>query len=317
MRILLTGASGFIGSHVAERLLGGGHAVAALLRPSTDAWRLRAVLPQLVRINGDLHDLAAVTAAVGAFRPDAVVHTAWQGVAGAERNAEEQQEANVPPTLELVRLAARVGAGTFVGLGSQAEYGPQNCRLREDAPPRATTAYGRAKLRAGQEAARLAAETGLRFAWLRVFSTYGPRDNAAWMIPSLIRALLRRERPALTAGTQLWDYLYVTDAAEAITRVVETQAAAGVYNLGSGQAVPLRAVVERIRDLVDPALPLGFGEVPFRPDQVMHLEADIERLEATTGWRPEVNLEDGLRMTVEEARRGGSTAPGAAKDTPG
>ena len=118
------------------------------------------------------------------------------------------------------------------------------------------------------------------------------------MIPYLILKLLNREKPALTPGTQVWDYLYAEDAARAIEGVALCSSAAGVFNLGSSNPREIRDIVKLVRDQVDPALPLGFGEVPFRPDQVMHLEADITRLRVQTGWLPTVGLEDGIQQTV-------------------
>lgn len=298
LRVLLTGASGFIGSHVAAQLLEQGHTVAALLRPQSDTRRIAALLPRLTRISGDLRDLAAAEAPLRAFAPEVVLHLAWHGVTAEHRNDPAQFHDNLPQTLALVRLAARAGARAFIGLGSQAEYGPANARLAEDAPTHPTTFYGLVKLWAGLLGGRIAADHGLRFAWLRVFSTYGPGDHPDWLIPYLVRTLRRGERPALTACEQRWDYLYVADAAEAICRAAECEAAAGAFNLGSGRAVELREVVERVRDLIDPGLPLGFGEVAYRADQVMHLEADITRMMTITGWQPRTTLEEGLRRTV-------------------
>jgi len=317
MRAFVTGATGFIGSHLVERLLRADVAVAILLRPSSNPWRIAALLPRVTVIPGDLHALGAVEAGLREFAPDTLFHLAWKGVAGRERNSPDQIEANLMPTVDLVRLAGRVGCRTWIGLGSQAEYGPQPSVIHEDTPPRPTTLYGVTKLCAGLLAGRLAADAGLRFAWLRVFSVYGPKDNPGWLLPDLISALSRGERFALTACEQHWDYLYVDDAAEAIYRVGVTPDAEGVFNLGSGQARPLRTIVERVRDLIDPCLPLGFGELPYRPDQVMHLQADIARLTRATGWHPTVSLDDGLRRTVAwyRARRdpGASTVPDVAQ----
>jgi nucleoside-diphosphate-sugar epimerase len=131
-----------------------------------------------------------------------------------------------------------------------------------------------------------------------VFSTYGPLEDLSWMIPYLIRTLLRRERPSLTACEQQWDYLFGPDAADAIWSVAKTTTATGVFNFGSGRANSLRKIVETLRDAIDPNLPLGIGEVPYRPDQVMHLEADIARLTRATGWTPATSLEEGLKQTV-------------------
>jgi nucleoside-diphosphate-sugar epimerase len=90
----------------------------------------------------------------------------------------------------------------------------------------------------------------------------------------------------------------VADAAEAVLMTALATDAQGIFNLGSGQARPLREIVETLRDLVKPGAPLGFGEIPYRPDQVMRLEADISRLQNSTGWRPRTALADGLKKTV-------------------
>jgi UDP-glucose 4-epimerase len=297
LRILLTGATGFVGSCVLRRLLEGGHDVAVLVRPGAAFWRIEDVMDRAERIEGDLTDLPAAEPAIAGFGPESVVHLAWAGVGNSHRNDPAQAD-NIPVALELLHLARRVGASRWVGVGSQAEYGPREGPTREDAPTRPTTLYGVAKLCTCLLAERLCAEFGLRFAWLRLFSSYGPGDDPAWMIPYLIRRLLAGERPALTAGAQRWDYIYVTDAADAVARAAVHADASGVYNLGTGEARPLRSIVEAIRDRIDPSLPLGFGEVPYRPDQVMHLEADVGRLRDGLGWSPRVTLDEGLTRTV-------------------
>jgi nucleoside-diphosphate-sugar epimerase len=103
--------------------------------------------------------------------------------------------------------------------------------------------------------------------------------------------------PKLTAGEQLWDYLHVSDAARAFVAVAQHRAE-GVFNLGSGEAPSLRSTIEHIRDLVSPGAALGFGQVPYRNDQVMRLQAVNSKLRQCTDWQPMVSLNDGLQETV-------------------
>jgi nucleoside-diphosphate-sugar epimerase len=297
MRIFVTGATGFLGSYLVADLLAGGHGVAVLVRPQSDTWRLRDLLPRLEVIGGSVADLSGLAPALRAFNPDAVAHLAWSGVAGADRN-DPAQARNIVATVELAALAADAGVPVFVGAGSQAEYGRYDRAIVESDAAHPTTLYGMAKLAAGGMAGELAAQRGLRFAWLRVFSTYGPKDNPAWLIPSTVAKLRKERRMALTACEQRWGFLHAADAAAAFRAVIETPGAAGVFNLGSPDAPALRDMLMRLRDLVDPAAVLGFGEIPYRPDQVMHLQADVKRL-AALGWAPQVDFAHGLRETVE------------------
>jgi nucleoside-diphosphate-sugar epimerase len=297
MRIFVTGASGFLGSHLVLDLLERGHEVAVLLRPESASWRLAAVHDRLRVIPGALEHLGGLREPLGAFAPEAVVHMAWRGVAGSDRNS-PVQAANVLDTVRLVDLAAEAGAKTFVGAGSQAEYGPYDRAIREDDNPRPTTLYGMAKLAAGSMALRLCEERGLRAAWLRIFSTYGPMDADYWLIPSMIRNLRAGEPMALTACEQRWGFLHARDAAAAFRLAITHDAARGIFNVGSPDAPPLRETVMRLRDLVDPGASLGFGELAYRPDQVMILAADVSRMLAL-GWKAEVPLDEGLCETVD------------------
>jgi nucleoside-diphosphate-sugar epimerase len=211
-------------------------------------------------------------------------------------------DSNIASTVQLAQLASRIGCRAFVGTGSQAEYGPQNRRLAECAATTPTTLYGAAKLAAYHFCRVTLANSGVRLAWMRIFSCYGPKDNPGWLIPGLIESLLNRRCMPLTGGEQMWDYLYAPDAARAIALAGTCERAAGVFNVGSGTVVPLRTVVESIRDQLDPSLPLAFGEVPYQRDQVMHLQADVRKLRHATGWKAETRLNDGLIQTIAWVR---------------
>lgn len=300
-RVLVTGGAGFVGARVVHRLVEQGCAVALLLRETSNTRRLQGVLERCTVLRGDLAHLEAQRAPLQAFAPDGVLHLAWEGVKGADRN-HPMQLSNVSTSIDLFRLTGEIGCASFVGLGSQAEYGLLSGRIDERAPTRPTTTYGAAKLATGCVLERAAAAAGRPFAWLRLFSSYGPDDDPSWLIPYMIRTLLAGERPRLTKAEQIWDYIHVDDVADAIVAAL-LGGANGVFNLGSGEARPLRGIVSTIRDMIDPSLELGFGEVPYRPDQVMHLEADISALKAAAAWHPKIRLEDGLAALVQQLRQ--------------
>jgi len=299
MRAFLTGATGFVGSHLCRLLVESGEEVAVLMRARSSPWRIEDLLDRVSVIRGDIVAIDSYKDELAAFKPDIVYHLGWHGVSNDSRNNAGQVSENLSGGIALAEMAASVGCSAVIGVGSQAEYGPCAGAMDESAPTNPTTLYGAAKLSLYHLCRAALLESEVRFAWIRLFSAYGPMDNPNWMIPYLIDRLLDGKKPSLTLGEQKWDYIYVGDAVGAIASVGRTREAGGVFNLGSGKARPLRGVIESVRDLIDPTMPLGFGEVPYRPDQVMHLEADIRRLVGATGWRPKTDIAEGLRKTIE------------------
>lgn len=295
-RIFVTGASGFVGAATVRKLVKQGRNVAVLLRANSDPWRIASVMPHLEVIRGDLSRLDEVADAVIDFAPQAVAHLAWEGVKGGDRN-HRMQLANVQAAFSLYQLARRAGAAYMVGLGSQAEYGPCSGVIHETTSTNPTTVYGATKLCTGLTLDRLARSENFAFGWLRLFSTYGPGDDPSWLIPYTTLQLLEGNRPALTPAEQVWDYLYVDDVAAGVVAAIDRQIS-GFFNLGSGDPVRLKNIINIVRDHIDPNLPLGYGEIDYRPDQVMHLEADVHALKQATGWRPSVSLEEGIAETI-------------------
>jgi len=297
MRMFLTGGTGFIGAETLRLALEAGHEVLVHVRPDSAEQRLEPFAGRFERLDLNLNDGPALAAALRRFRPEVVLHLAWSGVANNARFDRRQFAENIEPSCTLVEAAAAAGVGAFIGMGSQGEYGAGSA-MREDSLPEPTSLYGAAKIATLYLTRQLAVQAGMRHAWLRLFSTYGPGDNDGWLIPMLITEMLAGRRPRTTLGTQCWDWLHVEDVARGVLAVATTPTATGVFNLGSGRAVRVRDVVERIGDLAAPGMQLVFGEIPFRPDQVMHMEADISRLHQATGWQPRISIEEGLEGTV-------------------
>ncbi len=298
LRCLVTGASGFIGSHLARFLLGQGCQVGILVRPQSNLWRIQDIAKDLQFLTGDLTQVGQVAKELGRFAPDVVFHLGWYGVAGTRRNDASQIDRNLYGSVNLIHAASQAGCRCWIGLGSQAEYGVHNAVISEETLPQPQTLYGVTKLCTGLLGRKLCEEYGMRFGWLRLFAAYGPMDDPNYLIPYVIHTLLKGDKPALTSGEQCWDYLYVRDVVTAIWSLATSPEAHGIFNLGSGAAVNVRYLVKCISDLINPDLPIGFGELAYAPDQIMLLQADIRRLIRATNWVPAVSLAQGLQETV-------------------
>jgi len=298
MRCLVTGASGHVGSFLTQLLVERGHEVSILTRFQSNLWRLGSLAECVRVIRMDTVDADVWRREVMAAAPDTVFHLAWEGVVAGQRDDPAQISRNVANSLSLLETLLKTGCSTWIGMGSQAEYGPCAAILTETTPTSPASAYGVAKLACGNLCRAMCDLAGIRFVWVRLLAAYGPKDDPRRLIPGLIRKLLRRERPALTPGEQRWDYLYITDAAEALYALAQAPAAAGIFNLGSGQAQTVRSIAECIRDIIDPHLPLGLGDLPYPPGQTMLLLAGIERLSSATSWKPRIGMRQGLWDTV-------------------
>lgn len=300
---VITGPTGAIGRALIAELVRRGVRVLAVCRPGSA--RLRAIPDDsLVRIvECDLGRLDTLPNLISE-QYDTFFHLGWASAFGAAaRNDMDAQTGNIRSALEAVRTAHALGCAVFVGAGSQAEYGRVEGLLRPDTPCFPENGYGMAKLCAGQMTRIECEKLGLRHVWARVLSVYGPGDGAGTLISTLIRALLGGEKPSCTEGGQQWDYLYSADAARAFFLLAERGRHGGVYPLGGGAVRPLKDYIRAVRDAIDPALPIGFGEIPYASNQVMYLCADLAALTADTGFTPGTSFEEGIRLTIASMKQ--------------
>lgn len=297
---LITGPTGAIGTALCRRLLDEGMTVYAVIRPRSPRVTALPRHDQLRVVECDASDYQRLPELVE--QADAFFHFAWADTIGPGRNDMPAQIRNIQNTIEAVRAAAAMGCQVFIGAGSQAEYGRVEGVLRAETPVRPENGYGMAKLCAGQMSRVECHRLGLDHIWARVLSVYGPGDGAMTMITGTIQKLLAGEKPALTQGVQKWDYLFSEDAAQAFYLMALRGQNGAVYPLGSGQAKPLKEYIGQLRDTIDPGLPLGLGEIPYGPLQVMHLEADISQLQSDTGFRPITDFSEGIKKTIDWVR---------------
>lgn len=302
---VITGPTGAIGTALIRKLIREDVEVYAVAHPGSRRLSAIPAHPRVHVTELDLTELERLPERVPSG-VDAFYHFAWGKTVGAGRNDMPAQIDNIRRTIEAVRAAAALGCRVFIGAGSQAEYGRVGGVLKPETPCFPENGYGMAKLCAGQMSRVECQQFGIDHIWTRILSVYGPGDGALSMISGVTRQLLAGEKPALTEGRQIWDYLYSDDAAEAMFLLGERGVSGRTYVLGSGTGRPLKEYIELLRDAVDPALPLGLGEIPYGPLQVMHLVADISQLQNDTGFAPRTDFAEGIRVTVEKLR--GETA---------
>ena len=294
MNVILTGATGFVGASLLRLLLEQPDVrVTAVVRPgSTHMGRLPAHAAL------DVVELAPerwseLPERVGRSA-DVFVHGVWRGTRGAARNDEALQQQNVEETKTAFRAACGMGCSVFVGMGSQAEYGPQKTVTREDTVPAPDTAYGRVKLTAFRYCMEEGRKHGVRVYWPRIFSAYGPGDFDGTLLMQAARKMRRGEDAALTACTQMWDFVYVDDVARAMFLLMRGSAEPGAYNIASGDVRVLRDYMEEMRQALGSASELQYGAVPSPAGGLLGICPCIDKLTAL-GWRAQTPFRDGVR----------------------
>jgi nucleoside-diphosphate-sugar epimerase len=290
---LLLGSTGFLGSWAARGLVAAGADVTVLTRPGSSTWRLGPILDRVTRVTADPGEW---TDALAEIAPTTVLSLDWFGVAGADKD-DPRQWSNLDRQAATLAAASRAGVRRFVGVGSQAEYGPHQGVISEQTDTTPVTEYGKAKLAASRALLENGPALGMESAWVRVFSTFGPLDHPYWVLPQLAEKVLRGERAALTDGRQRWSYLAGSDAGRAFATLALTEEVSGVYNLGHPDAPPLRETIETFAGALDALDLLDFGAVEHTPTSVMWLQPDMTRL-STLGWHPELAMEGALAMTA-------------------
>jgi UDP-glucose 4-epimerase len=288
---MVTGGTGFIGSHLVRALLARADEVAVLVRPESDGRRLQGVADRVVILETQSADLQRTAIE---FAPEVTFHLAWAGVHGASRTEAHHLTTNISQTVGIIELAGRAGCTSIVGLGSQAEFGPVAGVIDEGTPAHPDSAYGIGKLAAGLLVEHSAGDHGMRGVWLRLLSAYGPMDEPSYLIPYMIRELLAGRCPALSAGIQPHDTLYCVDVAEALRAAATSDRCRGTYVLASGESPSVREIAEMAREVVAPSLALEFGASAGHPGW----RGSHAKLTQDTGWSPSTPLRIGLTETV-------------------
>lgn len=296
MRVLLTGATGFIGSHVARLLVRESCEVHALVRESSDLWRINDIIPLLHLARCDLMASDRLSAHLERIRPDLCIHLAWYAIPGKYLTALENLSL-LRASIDLASRLATLGCKRFIGIGTCFEYDTSLGYLSETSPTKPHNLYAASKLALQVVLEQLANVTAMEVAWLRLFYQYGPFEDERRLVSSVICSLLRNHEAKVTKGEQIRDFLHVEDVAAAIWAVARSDLS-GPVNIGSGKPVAVRDIVTKIGAILGRSELIAVGALPHNLSDPMFICANNRRLSENTTWVPQYDLEKGLQHTV-------------------
>ena len=299
--VVITGADGFIGSHLCRAYSEAGYDVAALVLPdSPTAGRIKN-LQGVTVLPCDFQNLVGIASQIPQ-EPAAFYHLAWGGVSPEERNSIQVQFPNLQLSLDAVQLAGTIRAKRFVLPGSTMEYMYGDGEITGHDVPTPQNLYGATKIAARYLCEALARQIKVPFIYAVITGVYGAdrRDNN--VIFYVIDQLLSKKKPALTELRQKWDYIHIDDLTQALILIGQKGIPGKCYAVGHGDNISLSEYVIQIRDMIDPALPLGIGEIPYQSECLPRSCIDISELQRDTGFEPKISFPVGINNVIDQIR---------------
>lgn len=302
-KAIITGANGFVGRHVAKAAADSGCRVYAIVREGTDQIDelLRDERITIVRCDMDHYQ------ALPDMIPDQAevfFHFAWEGSAGSKRRDRQCQINNLIRSCDAVEAAARLSCSRFVFAGSIMEYEIETMMQTEQTPP-LSTLYCTAKKTADYMCRTIANARGVDYVCGLISNIYGPGERSPRLINTSIRKLLNGEHAAFSAGNQLYDFIYITDAAKCFVAIGDKGHANKTYYVGSRAPKPLKEFLCELGEIVAPGQTLGLGELPFHGVSLTYKEFDVDAVFKDCGVEPEIPFCEGIARTTEWIRQEG------------
>lgn len=296
-KVVMTGGSGPIGLALIRKLLAENVEILLLQREKSAK---RMYLPESPLLHIEYCDLEHLKEYIPKKQDyDVFFHLGWANSRKNMQNNMEEQNKNVAYSCAAVEVAHEAGCHSFVGVGSQAEYGRHNEPLRDDTLCMPESAYGIMKLSACHATRALCKQYKIRYIWARVLSGYGIYDNINSILISTILKSMDGKKLEFSKGEQIWDFVYLDDIANALYLIAQKGKEEAIYPIGSGKARPLKEYIRILCEKLGKLGEMELGKVPYADTQIMHLEADISKLQEDTGWKPEIEFEDGIVRVIE------------------
>ncbi len=290
--IILTGSTGFIGSHLLNCLCENGYTVYCLVSKKFESPKNGKIIYCICNYdtwNAELPDIEY----------EAFIHLGWGGVDNKEKNDKDLQVKNLYNSIAALDKAYFLKCKCFIGIGTVAEYSLQNDIIDYTLKQAPNDIYGACKTATHYILETIARQRKQDFIWVILPSTFGPGRSEDNILTYTIKKLLNSEKPAFGKLEQKWDFLYVSEVARALVCILEKGNRNDVYGIGSGEFHSLREYIEKIRDLINPELPLGIGERMEESEKSISSCVSIRKLQQDTGFVPKISFEEGIKITID------------------
>lgn len=300
-RVVLTGATGFVGANLARRLLHEGHEVHLLVRQGFALWRIEAIRPDLQLHGVNLNDAESLSRQIAAIRPDWIFHLAAYGAYSSQTDVHRIYQTNLTTTINLLEACLKTGFETFINTGSSSEYGFKDHAPTEKEWVDPNSYYSAAKVAATLYCRYSAQRHQAHIATLRLYSVYGAYEEPTRLIPTLIVKGLRGELPPLVNPNIARDYVYSEDVNDAflLAATVPEPEPGAVYNIGTGIQTSLREVVEAVQQIMNIPVEPEWGSMPDRQWDTSVWVSDPSAAGNALGWHAKYNVLEGLRESVD------------------
>jgi len=300
MKVLVTGATGFVGSCLTRRLVEMGYDVHIFTRSKSNMWRIADLLGQVTNHELDLRDAGIVEKAVAQIGPTIIYHLATYGGFASQKEQPVIIESNLMGTVNLLSACQKIGFDCFINTGSSSEYGLKSNPMSENDILEPVGDYAVSKAAATLFCRSRALEKGLPIITLRLFSPYGPWDDSQRLIPNVIKSLLRGESPKLSTPKSVRDFIYIDDVLDVFLKVINIPLSGGeIFNIGSGVQHTIDEVVSVINEIIGNGIEPMWGRLSIQRPEPGSWVADIGKVKTELGWFPSTSLWAGLNKTVE------------------
>lgn len=296
-KAIVTGANGFIGTAVCKELVSQGVEVIAIVRHLNETISSMAENKKIRIIYSDISNFGKLTELIPDRDIDVLYHFAWVGSAGPLRGDADVQINNVKYTCDTVKACAEMKCKQFVFAASIMEYEIE-VMMATEVTPSNNSIYCSAKVAADYMARTIAGNLGVDYIRAVISNIYGPGELSSRLVNTSLRKMLNGEHCAFSAGEQMYDFIYITDAAKIFSAIGEKGKANRTYYIGSQNPRPLKEFLLAMRDCVDPNIQIGLGELPFNGISLTYKEFDINAVKTDTGFVPEVCFKDGIDNTI-------------------